>query len=167
MAASTCPLCLSEIGKATAFKCPGCGSKYHKDCAADSGECIVVGCSAAAKSKTRSVTQPRATTPTRSSLSGSQSQKPASRIVLIVAIAASLLIRIGAGYNVGDTAGYNRGYSVGFSNGDDAGYSRGRVDGCEWVFDQLNYQNLIGYNPNAYLNFLRYGSIYIAKSQCS
>ena len=166
MASSVCPLCLSEIGKATSFKCPGCESKYHKDCAADSGECIVVGCSAAAKSKTRSNSS--APTPSASSKSTKRENaapRKASWAVLVIAVAASLFIGIGVGYSSGESAGYDRGYTLGFSTGDDAGYSRGRVDGCEWVFDQLSYQNLIGYNPGAY--YYRYGSTYIARSQCS
>lgn len=191
MASNVCPLCLSEIGKATSFKCPGCGSKYHKDCAADAGECIVVGCSAAAKGKTRIVPQPRTTTSLKSAASGSHSQKPTSRIVLIAAIAASLLIGIGAGYTVGDSAGYDRGYSTGESagyergysagnaagyaegkaDGDAAGYRRGYnegiVDGCEWVFEQSGYYSYVtAYNPFSYYN--RYpGRYYVSKSNCS
>lgn len=190
MASSTCPLCLSEIGKAASFKCPGCGSKYHKDCAADAGECIVVGCSATAKSKTRSVPQPRTTTSPKSAASGSHSQKPASRIVLIAAIAASLLIGIGAGYTVGDSAGYDRGYSTGesagyergYSAGNAAGYTEGKADGdaqgyvrgynlgltdgCEAVFNAAGYYSyLTAYSPFSYYN--RYpGRNYVSKSSC-
>ena len=166
MASSVCPLCLSEIGKATSFKCPGCESKYHKDCAADAGECIVVGCSAAAKSKVRSNSSAQTQSASlRAAKRENAAPRKASWAVLAIAVAASLFIGIGVGYSSGESAGYDRGYTLGFSTGDDAGYSRGRVDGCEWVFDQLSYQNLIGYNPGAY--YYRYGSTYIARSQCS
>jgi hypothetical protein len=166
MASSVCPLCLSEIGKATSFKCPGCESKYHKDCAADAGECIVVGCSAAAKSKVRSNSSAQTqSASSRAAKRENAAPRKASWAVLAIAVAASLFIGIGVGYSSGESAGYDRGYTLGFSTGDDAGYSRGRVDGCEWVFDQLSYQNLIGYNPGAY--YYRYGSTYIARSQCS
>ena len=168
MASSVCPLCLSEIRKATSFKCPGCGSKYHKDCAADAGECIVVGCSAAATSTTRSNSSVQTqSTNSRATKRERGEPRKASWAVLVIAVAASLFVGIGVGYSTGETAGYDRGYSLGYSNGDDAGYSRGQVDGCEWVFDQLSYQNLIGYNPNSYLSYFRYGSIYISKDQCS
>jgi len=167
MASSVCPLCLSEIGRAASFKCPGCESRYHKDCAADAGECVVVGCSAAAKSKTRSSSSlnTSAASP-RSTKQEKSAPRKASWAVLVIAVAVSLFVGIGAGYSSGETAGYDRGYSIGYSNGDDAGYSRGRVDGCKWVFDQLSYDNLIGYNPNTYLSYFRYGSIYISKGQC-
>ena len=166
MASSVCPLCLSEIGKATSFKCPGCESKYHKDCAADAGECIVVGCSAAAKSKIQSNSSAQTqSASSRAAKRENAAPRKTSWAVLAIAVAASLFIGIGVGYSSGESAGYDRGYTLGFSTGDDAGYSRGRVDGCEWVFDQLSYQNLIGYNPGAY--YYRYGSTYIARSQCS
>ena len=168
MPSNVCPLCLSEIGKATSFKCPGCESKYHKDCAADAGECIVVGCSAATKNKTRSNSSVQTqSTSSRATKREKGEPRKASWAVLVIAVAASLFVGIGVGYSTGETAGYDRGYSLGYSNGDDAGYSRGQVDGCEWVFDQLSYQNLIGYNPNSYLSYFRYGSIYISKDQCS
>lgn len=190
MASSACPLCLSEIGKAASFKCPGCGSKYHKDCAADAGECIVVGCSAAAKSNTRSATSPRSTTSPKTATSGSHSQKPVGRIVLIAAIAASLFIGIGAGYTAGDAAGYDRGYFTGDAAGYDRGYSAGNAagyaegkadgdaqgyvrgynlgltDGCEAVFNAAGYYSyLTAYSPFSYYN--RYpGSNYVSKSNC-
>ena len=174
MASSVCPLCLSAIGKATSFKCPGCGSKYHKDCAADAGECIVVGCSAAAKSKTRSTTSPRSTASSRSAASGSQGQKPVSRILSVVAIAASLFIGIGAGYTVGESAGYDRGYSSGYTEGEDAGdaagyrrgYSEGQIVGCEGVFERAGYYSYVtAYDPYSYYNKFP-GSVYVSKSDC-
>ena len=167
MAASVCPLCLSEVGKAASFKCPGCDSKYHKDCAADAGECIVAGCSAAATSKKRSTSAAQKQS-AGTSVAGraGRAQKTISRAALVIAVAASLFVGVGVGYSTGESAGYDRGYSLGFSTGDDAGYSRGRVDGCEWVFDQLSYQNLIGYDPSAYYYLFKYGSTYISKSQC-
>ena len=166
MASSVCPLCLSEIGKATSFKCPGCKSKYHKDCASDAGECIVVGCSAVAKNKMGSNSSAQTqSASSRAAERENAAPRKVSWAVLAIAVAASLFIGIGVGYSSGESAGYDRGYTLGFSTGDDAGYSRGRVDGCEWVFDQLNYQDLIGYNPGAY--YYRYGSTYIARSQCS
>jgi len=126
MASSACPLCLSEIGKAASFKCPGCESRYHKDCAADSGECIVVGCSAAAKSKTGSSSSAqKKTTSAGVSSRTSGTQKSVSRAILVIAVAASLLIGAGIGYSTGDTAGFDRGYSVGYESGKAAGYSAG------------------------------------------
>jgi hypothetical protein len=130
MASSACPLCLSEIGKAASFKCPGCGSKYHKDCAADSGECIVVGCSAAAKSKTGSTTSAqKKTTGAGATSRTSGTQKSVSRAILVIAVAASLLIGAGIGYSTGDTAGFDRGYSAGYGSGETAGYESGQTAG--------------------------------------
>ena len=132
MVSSTCPLCLSEIGKAASFKCPGCGSKYHKDCAADSGECIVVGCSAAAKSKTGGATSAqKKTTGAGVASRSSGTQKSVSRAILVIAVAASLLIGAGIGYSTGDTAGYDRGYSAGNSAGYESGQAAGYRAGYE------------------------------------
>jgi hypothetical protein len=144
MASSVCPLCLSEIGKATSFKCPGCESKYHKDCAADSGECIVVGCSAAAKSKTRSATiAQKQSTGAKISSRVSGTPKSVSRAVLVIAVAASLLIGAGIGYSTGDTAGFDRGYSVGNS----AGYESGQAAGYSAGYDAGNASGyLSGYS---------------------
>ena len=181
MASSTCPLCLSEIGKAASFKCPGCGSKYHKDCAADSGECIVVGCSAAAADKKRSAAVSNkaisASASTRTKLPG----KTVNRSALVIAVIVSLLIGVGAGYSAGDSAGYERGYangeSDGYADGKSDGYASGKIDGrkegisigytagCESVFDTLNFTSVIGYRPG-FGFYYRYGSVYMSKYQC-
>lgn len=180
MASSTCPLCLSEIGKATSFKCPGCGSKYHKDCAADAGECIVVGCSAAATRKKRSAATPNKAASTGASAQTKPPGKSVNRPALVIAVIASLLIGVGAGYSVGDTAGYERGYANGESDGyadgksdgDAAGYSRGysegNVDGCQGVFRRAgNYSYLTAYNPFSFGIYGRYpGTYYVSKSDC-
>lgn len=178
MASNVCPLCLSEIGKATSFKCPGCGSKYHKDCAADAGECIVVGCSAAAAGKKRSSGVPNTAASTGASAQTKLPGKTVNRSVLVIAIIASLLIGVGAGYSVGDSAGYERGYANGEFDGyaegktdGDAegyrrGYSEGQVAGCEAVFDRAGYYSyLTAYNPYSYYNRFP-GSIYVSKSNC-
>lgn len=183
MASSVCPLCLSEIGKATSFKCPGCGSKYHKDCAADSGECIVVGCSAAAGKKRSAAVSNKAISAnasTRTKLPG----KTVNRSALVIAVIVSLLLGVGAGYSAGNSAGYERGYAGGksdgyadgYASGQSDGYASGKIDGrkegftlgytagCESVFDTLNFTSVIGYRPGLY--YYRYGSVYMSKYQC-
>ena len=184
MASSICPLCLSEIGKAAAFKCPGCNSKYHKDCAADSGECIVAGCSAAAASKKRGAAVSKKTVSTGTSAQSKSPAKTVNRSALVIAVIASLLIGVGAGYSAGDSAGYERGYAGGKSDGYADGYASGQSDGyasgksdgrkegiaigytagCESVFDTLNFTSVIGYRPGFY--YYRYGSVYMSKYQC-
>lgn len=188
MASETCPLCLSAVGRAASFTCPGCKSKYHKDCAADSGECVVNGCKAAAGSKsTKSVSAfapvvRNGLKPTRTS--GVIPNKP-SRNVAVGALLV-VLIGTGIGYSLGDSRGYDRGYGIGyqegrsagysdgkkegyaegFSEGEDAGIRTGLVRGCEFVFEQLRESYLIGYNPFAFSLYSRYGSTYIAKRNC-
>ena len=132
MASSICPLCLSETGKAASFTCPGCDSKYHRDCAADAKECIVVGCSAAAKSKNSGATAPQTKSADVKNPSRTNgTPKSISRAVLITAIAASLLVGAGIGYSTGDTAGFDRGYSVGTSTGYESGKAAGYSDGYD------------------------------------
>ena len=178
MASSTCPLCLSEIGKAASFKCPGCGSKYHKDCAADSGECIVVGCSAAAADKKRSAAVSNKAISASASTRTKPPGKTVNRSALVIAVIVSLLLGVGAGYSAGDSAGYERGYvsgesdgyADGKSDGDAAGYKRGYsvglTEGCEWVFEQSgSYSYVTAYNPFSFYN--RYpGRYYVSKSNC-
>lgn len=184
MASSACPLCLSEIGKAASFKCPGCGSKYHKDCAADSGECIVVGCSAAAAGKKRSAAVSNKAVSAGASARSKSPAKTVNRSALVIGVIASLLIGVGAGYSAGDSAGYERGYAGGkadgytdgYASGQSDGYASGKVDGrkegiaigytagCESVFDTLNFTSVIGYRPGLY--YYRYGSVYMSKYQC-
>jgi len=178
MASSICPLCLSEIGKATTFKCPGCNSKYHKDCAADSGECIVAGCSAAAASKKRSASVSKKTVSTGASAQSKSPAKTVNRSALVIAVIASLLIGVGAGYSAGDSAGYERGYAGGKADGyaegktdGDAegyrrGYSEGLIAGCEGVFERAGYYYYVtAYNPYSYYNRFP-GSVYVSKSNC-
>ena len=184
MASSVCPLCLSEIGKATSFKCPGCGSKYHKDCAADSGECIVVGCSAAAAGKKRSAAVSNKAISASASTRTKPPGKTVNRSALVIAVIVSLLIGAGAGYSAGDSAGYERGYANGESDGyadgytkgktdgDAAGYSRGydegNVYGCQRVFRAAgNYSYLTAYDPYSFGIYSRYpGTYYVSRSDC-
>jgi len=169
MASEICPLCLAAVGRAASFTCPGCKSKYHKDCAAEAGDCIVVGCSAADTGKKRQLPSAQKQLSAKNA-SGSllRTQKAITRPLLGIAVAASLILGAGIGYSSGDSAGYTRGYYAGnlsgYSDGHSVGYKEGSVAGCHWVFDQLSYQYLIGYNPNAY--YFRYGSTYISRGQC-
>jgi hypothetical protein len=176
MASETCPLCLSAVGRATSFTCPGCKSKYHKDCAADSGECIVPGCKAAAGAR-NTKTSAVATSNIREK---TQSPRISSNRRLAITAVLSILIGGAIGYNVGDASGYDRGYGGGYFDGQSAGYASGKEDGrkegltagfkagftegCESVFERLNYSNVIGYNPGFY--YFKYGSVYMPKYQC-
>ena len=77
------------------------------------------------------------------------------------------------GYDSGDRVGYSRGYedgedsgySSGYSAGQSAGYRSGLTDGCEWVFNTLNYSRVIGYSYS-YWGGNSYGSTYLSKSSC-
>ena len=55
------------------------------------------------------------------------------------------------------------GYSSGYSAGQSAGYRSGLTDGCEWVFNTLNYSRVIGYSYS-YWGGNSYGSTYLSKS---
>ena len=123
MASSVCPLCLSEIGKATSFKCPGCGSKYHKDCAADSGECIVVGCSAAAADKKRSAAVSNKAISASASTRTKPPGKTVNRSALVIAVIVSLLLGVGAPIRVFGYPGIG-GDSITFTSGYVAGWAR-------------------------------------------
>lgn len=190
MVSETCPLCLSAVGRASSFTCPGCKSKYHKDCAADSGACIVNGCKAAAGAKsTKSgvAATPNIRNSSQSARQGGSAPKSSNRKLVLTAV-LSILIGGAVGYTAGDSSGYDRGYGEGYQVGQAAGYSSGKEDGysagydqgkkdtfvsayrsgytagCESVFEQLNFTSVIGYRPGLY--YYRYGSVYMSKYQC-
>lgn len=188
MASSVCPLCLSAVGRAASFTCPGCNSKYHKDCAADSGACIVSGCKAATKAKRGNPATSSGTnfgTINKTNVTSGTAFKNRTRNTAVGAIFA-VLIASGIGYSLGDARGYSRGYdsgradgyasgksdgyAAGNADGDAAGYRRGYADGatygCEWVFDQAGYYSYVtAYDPFSFYN--RYpGRYYISKSNC-
>jgi hypothetical protein len=60
-----------------------------------------------------------------------------------------------SGSRVGDSAGYGR------------GLRQGKIDGCEWVFEQADYASYVTkYNLYGY-GYGRYpGSVYISKTSC-
>ena len=66
-----------------------------------------------------------------------------------------------SGYNVGQSAGYSSGQSAGYSSG----YSKGSKAGCQWVFDTLSYDRVVGYSYS-YWSSNSYGNTYISRSQC-
>ena len=70
-----------------------------------------------------------------------------------------------SGYDSGYDIGKESGYSSGYSAGNSAGYRRGSKDGCQWVFDSLNYDRVVGYSYS-YWSSNRYGNTYIDRSQC-
>ena len=188
MASEICPLCLAAVGRAASFTCPGCKSKYHKDCAAEAGDCIVAGCRAAAQAKS---TPPRVT----NALDSRKTTKPTAnfgiftktptRNIVFGAI-FTVAIASGIGYSLGDSRGYSRGYSsgqtdgyasgksdgytAGNADGDAAGYRRGYAEGarygCEWVFDRAGFYSYVtAYDPYSFYN--KYpGRYYISKSNC-
>ena len=186
MVSETCPLCLSAVGRAASFTCPGCKSKYHKDCAADSGACIVNGCKAAAgakSTKSGAAATPNIRNSSQSARQGGSAPKSSNRKLVLTAV-LSILIGGAVGYTAGDSSGYDRGYSGGYTDGQSDGYASGRVDGrkegievgyqeglevgftagCESVFNSLNFTSVIGYRPGFY--YYRYGSVYMSKYQC-
>lgn len=186
MASEVCPLCLSAVGRAASFACPGCKSKYHEDCAADSGACIINGCRAAATAKNAKsgvAATSNIRNSSQSARQGGSAPKSSNRKLVLTAI-LSILIGGAVGYTAGDSSGYDRGYgggyidgqSDGYASGQSDGYASGRIDGrkegidvgitagCESVFDTLNFTSVIGYRPGFY--YLRYGSVYMSKYQC-
>jgi hypothetical protein len=118
--------------------------------------------------------------PARAKLPG----KTVNRSALVIAVIASLLIGVGAGYSAGDSAGYERGYANGESDGYTDGYAKGKTDGeaagysrgyregnvygCERVFRAAgNYSYLTAYNPFSFGIYSRYpGTYYVSKSDC-
>lgn len=190
MSSAVCPLCLTEVGKDPAFVCEGCGSTYHKDCAAEAGSCVVLGCKARQPAQRNEVnTEPSAIRRSggaevqrkgrRSATSNPINQ---SRILLIAAVlGVGVLGYLGGdstgyqrgftlgreeGYQAGREAGYAEGFTAGESSGYATGYSEGRTDGCEWVFEQAgNFSYVTAYNPFSFYN--KYpGRYYISKSNC-
>ena len=186
MSSVACPLCLSEVGPAPAFTCEGCKSKYHKDCAAEAGSCVVLGCN---QNRSQSQSKPQREDITVKSTLPEKKRSPINKEVSFIKRYQSQLTLIAAlvsggvlGYISGDTygyergfgvgreeghaAGYTEGYSVGEAAGKTSGYNAGLTDGCEWVFEQVGYYAYVtAYNPfNPYNRYP--GSNYIAKSNC-
>ena len=184
MSSVACPLCLSEVGPGPAFTCEGCESRYHKDCAAEAGSCVVLGCkqNQSQSKPQRNVASTRTTEPEKKR---SQNNKEASRIKRYqphLMLIAALICGGVLGYISGDTngyqrgfsvgreegyaAGYTEGYSVGEAAGRTSGYNAGWIAGCEWVFEEAgNYSYVTAYNPFSYYN--KYpGIYYISKSNC-
>lgn len=184
MSSGACPLCLAEIGRAASFTCPGCGSRYHRDCAADSGACVVVGCETAKNSK-RESTQVSRPIPAKAAnkVAPVGLRRYAAQLGLIAAFLGGGML----GYISGDSSGYSRGYDIGYAGGYDSGkkdgydtgyeagktygYNSGYADGvkygCEWVFGQAGYRYVTAYNPFGYLWGRYPGSVYVSKSNCS
>ena len=189
MSSVACPLCLTEVGTDQAFTCAGCKSKYHQDCAAEAGSCVVLGCKERQAQTKPGLSAPMQPTTSPEPEKARTTKKNTSllktyqtQILLIVALAGGAVL----GYISGDTSGYQRGFSAGseegyvageaagytqgYSEGEDAGrrsgYNEGLTDGCEWVFEQAGYYAYVtAYNPFSYYN--RYpGSNYISKSNC-
>lgn len=97
----------------------------------------------------------------------------AVRVAALVAVLIALTLGVHTiGYNSGHKEGYAAGNEAGWHDGSKAGvavgYWEGRLDGCNFVFDQVRKPYVVGEgNPfTTWYYLMDLGNIYLSRDNC-